>query len=50
MVTTFGAPAFSQMGLGLLEPLGVDVDEGEAHAALGSLFSEGAADAGGGAR
>ena len=36
-------------GLGLLEPLGVDVDEGEAHAALGSLFSEGAADAGGGA-
>ena len=36
-------------GLGLLETFGVDVDEGEAHAALGSLFGEGAADAGGGA-
>ena len=36
-------------GLGLLEPLGVDVDEGEAHAALGGFLGEGAADAGGGA-
>lgn len=35
-------------GLGLFQTFGVDVDEGEAHAALGSLFGEGTADASGG--